>query len=160
METRQYDHQTEKEALWQLKHAFEQELGKADEEKFSKYKDKLTSEYKERYFSWVERCIEDNRDCIRVLLVEDRLEGYIFVLPERLAMIWDGAVLNELYVTPEHRGSGGAQKLLEDALRIARTQSLPMNRLILDVDPDNGRARNFYQKHGFSPWGEMLSRQL
>jgi len=45
-------------------------------------------------------------------------------------------------------------------LSVARDQSLPLDRLVLDVDPDNERARAFYDRWGFEPWGEMVAREL
>jgi GNAT superfamily N-acetyltransferase len=88
------------------------------------------------------------------------LLGYAFVLPESLAYVWDAAVLNELYVVPAARGSGVADDLLDAALDQARGQSLPLDRLVLDVDPANDRARAFYDRRGFEPWGEMVALTL
>jgi GNAT superfamily N-acetyltransferase len=88
------------------------------------------------------------------------LLGYAFVLPESLAYVWDAAVLNELYVVPAARGSGVADDLLDAALDQARGQSLPLDRLVLDVDPANDRARAFYDRRGFEPWGEMVALSL
>lgn len=86
--------------------------------------------------------------------------GYVFVLPETHAMIWDAGVLNELYLAPAHRGEGLADDLLAAAIDVVTGQSLPMDRLVLDVDPDNSRARAFYECHGFEPWGELVVRRL
>jgi len=86
--------------------------------------------------------------------------GYAFLLPERLAMVWDGAVLNELYVAPAWRGTGTADALVGAVVRRAREQTLPMDRLLLDVAPSNERARAFYERHGFEPWGEMVAREI
>lgn len=86
--------------------------------------------------------------------------GYAFLLPADLAMIWDGAVLNELYLVPELRGTGVADALLDAAVDHARGQDLPLDRLLLDVDPANERARAFYERRGFEPWGEVVARDL
>lgn len=88
------------------------------------------------------------------------IAGYVFVLPERLAYIWDAAVVNEIYVAPEWRGTGVADALLEAAVDLAVDQDLPLERLLLDVDPDNERAYAFYERHGFEPWGEIVARKL
>ena len=88
------------------------------------------------------------------------LTGYVFVLPERLALVWDAAVVNELYVAPERRGTGVADDLLAAATDVAREQDLPLDRLLLDVDPGNERARTFYERHGFGHWGEIVARPL
>ncbi|MES3161289.1 MAG: GNAT family N-acetyltransferase [Halorubrum sp.] len=92
--------------------------------------------------------------------VDGEVVGYVFVLPERLSFIWDAAVLNELYVAPEHRGTGVADDLVTAALDVAADQTLPLDRLVLDVDPTNQRARAFYERHGFENWGEMVARPV
>ncbi len=43
---------------------------------------------------------------------------------------------------------------------VAREQDTPLERVVLDVDPDNERARAFYDRWGFEPWGEILARSL
>jgi ribosomal protein S18 acetylase RimI-like enzyme len=86
--------------------------------------------------------------------------GYVFVLPERLAMVWDAAVINELYVAPAHRGTGVADDLVAAAVDLASDQSLPLDRIVLDVDPANERARAFYDRHGFESWGELVARPV
>jgi ribosomal protein S18 acetylase RimI-like enzyme len=75
-------------------------------------------------------------------------------------MVWDAAVLNEIYVAGPRRGTGVADELMEAALAVARGQELPMERIVLDVDRDNERARAFYERYGFEPWGEMVAREL
>jgi len=140
-------------------------------EKADAYDAKLTAAYRERYLAWVERCVADEPVVWLALSgaaeganegaeqAEETL-GYAFLLPERLAMVWDGAVLNELYVRPLARGSGVADALLGAVVERAREQSLPMDRLLLDVDPSNERARAFYRRHDFRPWGETIARKL
>ncbi|MEF8886439.1 MAG: GNAT family N-acetyltransferase, partial [Haloarculaceae archaeon] len=88
------------------------------------------------------------------------LAGYVFVLPESLTYIWDAAVVNELFVRDSYRGTGLADDLMEAALVVAREQDTPLERVVLDVDPDNERARAFYDRWGFEPWGEILARSL
>jgi ribosomal protein S18 acetylase RimI-like enzyme len=166
---------SDRRALWDLKTAFETGLGAGtgDETKTETYAAKLDEAYRRRWLAWVQRCIEDEPRCL--LLAEatetdegpeesdrtaDGVVGYLFVLPERLAFIWDAAVVNELYVAPDWRGTGVADELIEAALAVAREQDLPLDRLLLDVDPDNGRAYAFYERHGFEPWGEIVAREL
>ncbi|MFB6161408.1 MAG: N-acetyltransferase family protein [Haloferacaceae archaeon] len=150
------------DALWGLKRAFELELGSGtgDGEKAARYEAKLTDAYRRRYVAWVGRCVDEEPDCVRVAAADDGAVGYAFLLPASLAMIWDAAVLNEIYVRPAARGSGVADALLDAAVATARAQDLPLDRLVLDVDPDNGRARAFYDRHGFEPWGELVARRL
>lgn len=147
------------DGLWDLKQAFELELGASDEEKKAAYEAKLTKEYRREYLSWVADCVERDPGCLTVA-VDDELIGYAFVLPEAFAFIWDGAVLNELYLRPEYRGSDAATRLATTAFNHARTQSLPIDRILLDVDQTNERARAFYETLGFEPWAEMLGRDL
>lgn len=166
MECRPYEPDRDEAELWRLKTEFERGLGSntGDEEKSAVYDAKLTEAYGERYLDWVRWCLEREPRSVIVADADpersDGLAGYAFVLPERLALIWDAAVLNELYVEPDHRGSGVANALMEAALEVARDQELPLNRLVLDVDPANARARAFYDRLGFEPWGEMVAREL
>lgn len=173
-DVRAYDPDRDREALWALKRAFELELGASGgEEKASTYEGKLDRSYRERYLAWVERCVADE-DCVFVvsevhdLESEDDgldseasgLDGYLFLLPERLAFVWDAAVLNELYVSPDRRGTGLVDELMDRAVEHARGQDLPLDRLVLDVDRENERARAVYDRHGFTHWGEMVARDL
>ncbi|MFB6169121.1 MAG: N-acetyltransferase family protein [Haloferacaceae archaeon] len=149
-------------ALWALKRRFERALGAlGDESKRRAYDEKLDDGYRARYLAWVARCVADE-PCVFVASVaeRDRLVGYVFVLPERLAMLWDAAVVKELYVRPGHRGSGLADDLFERALGVAEAQSLPIDRVVLDVDGSNDRARAFYDRYGFDPWSELMLREL
>ncbi len=180
MTIRAYDPDRDRAPLWRCKRAFELELGGDDAEKRAAYEAKLDDEYRREYLAWVERCVAEDPGLVAVADagghlsgkaddlpdggnrpdVTDRFAGYAFVLPERLAYVWDAAVLNEIYVDPAARATGLADDLLERALAVARDQDLPMDRIVLDVDPDNERARSFYRRHGFEPWGEMVARRL
>lgn len=177
MEVRPYDPERDPEALWELKRRFELELGgdAGDDRKRRRYEAKLDPSYRERYLAWVERCVADDPRCVTVAQprvgeaegdgMGERdgnhvLAGYVFVLPERLSMIWDAAVLNELYVRRPRRGTGLADRLMDAAVELAGEQELPLDRLVLDVDRENERARAFYERHGFSHWGEMVAREL
>lgn len=158
-EVRPYDPETDADELWELKRGFETGLGeKGDEEKADAYDAKLTDEYRERWLAWVARCVADE-PCVLVA-ERETLVGYVFLLPERLAFVWDAAVVNELYLAPEHRGTGLADELFERGIEHARSQDLPLDRVVLDVDRENERARAFYERHGFAHWGEMVAREL
>ncbi|MEZ3163219.1 GNAT family N-acetyltransferase [Halorubrum sp. RMP-47] len=178
VELRPYERERDADGLYAAKIAFERGLGEntGGDGKAAAYEGKLTDEYRERWLDWVDRCVADDPRCVTVAVDEstDRdgdgdgagapaggsVVGYAFVLPERLAMIWDAAVLNELYVAPDHRGTGVADDLIGAALDLAADQDLPLDRLVLDVDPANERARAFYDRHGFESWGEMVARPL
>ena len=169
MDVRPYDPERDPEALWELKRQFELGLGgdTGDDDKQQRYESKLDARYRARYLAWVDQCVAEDPRCVTVAGQSgephgetDTLAGYVFVLPERLSMIWDAAVLNEIYVREDHRGTGLADQLMDAALELAREQDLPLDRLVLDVDRENGRARAFYERHGFSNWGEMVAREL
>ena len=174
VEIRPYDRERDADGLYEAKVAFERGLGEntGGDGKAATYEGKLTDAYRERWLDWVDRCVADDPRCVTVAVDEvtgataeseserGDLVGYVFVLPERLAMIWDAAVLNELYVAPEHRGTGLADELMDAALSVAAEQDLPLDRLVLDVDAANERARAFYDRHGFASWGEMVARPL
>ncbi len=155
-------YQSDADALWDLKRGFELELGEGtgDDGKAATYREKLDDEYRASYLAWVDRCVAENDRCVQLAQRDGAVVGYVFVLPETLSHIWDGAVLNEIFVHEDHRGAGVADDLLEAALSVARDQALPLDRLVLDVDPENERARAFYERWGFEPWGEMVAREL
>ncbi|ELZ96783.1 GNAT family acetyltransferase [Haloferax mucosum ATCC BAA-1512] len=160
------------EAFWNLKRGFELTIGAGTggDDKRSKYEAKLTADYRERYLSWVERCATDDPGCIVVADADasangdgerdSTLVGYAFALPEETTFIWDAAVLNELFVDPAYRGTGVADALMEAVLDHARSQDLPLDRMVLDVDEANERARAFYDRYGFDHWGELVARDL
>ena len=151
------------DALWGLKRGFETGLGTGTggDGKAEAYEAKLTDDYRSRWLSWVDDCTAEAADCVTV--AENgggSLAGYAFVLPESLAFVWDAAVLNEIYVDPDARGTGVADDLMDAALSAARGQDLPLDRMVFDVDRENGRARAFYERYGFEGWGEMVAREL
>ena len=162
MDVRPYDADRDGAELWALKRAFERGLGTLpdDEARAEAYAEKLTDGYRDRYLAWVRRCVEESPDCVQVADAGAGLVGYAFVLPESLAMIWDAAVLNEIYVDPDHRGTGVADGLLEAVLAVVEGQSLPIDRVALDVSSSNDRARAFYERHGFEPWAELVAKYL
>ncbi|WP_255167151.1 GNAT family N-acetyltransferase [Natrononativus amylolyticus] len=161
-DVRPYEPTTDADALWALKREFELGLGgeTGGEEKAEVYAAKLTADYEASYLEWVDRCVAEEPEAVTVAAVEEELVGYAFVLPSSLAHVWDAAVLNELYLEPAHRGSGVADDLMDAVLETAREQELPLDRIVLDVDRENDRAQAFYERHGFSHWGEMVARPL
>lgn len=62
------------------------------------------------------------------------------------------AMLISVYVAPEHRGLGLADRLLDEACAVARTE-LGAGVIELGVHEDNARARAFYARHGFEVTG-------
>jgi GNAT superfamily N-acetyltransferase len=150
------------DALWDLKRGFERELGSTtgDDAKQAVYEGKLDERYRREYLDWVDRCVDETERAIQVVERDGQLAGYVFVLPESLAYIWDAAVLNEIFVREQFRGTSVADELMEAAMSVARQQSLPLDRLVLDVDRKNERAQAFYERWGFDHWGEMVARDL
>ncbi|AEN07285.1 GCN5-related N-acetyltransferase [halophilic archaeon DL31] len=167
MEIRPYE-PADAEGLWQRKRDFELGLGSdtGGDEKRSQYEGKLDADYREEWLEWVERCVAEDERCVTVAVDEsektsaDAVVGYAFVLPESHRFIWDAAVLNELFLSPAHRGTGVADELMTAATDLARDQDLPLDRLVLDVDQENDRAKAFYDRYGFEHWGEMVARDL
>lgn len=166
MPVRSYDSTSDADSLWRLKRAFERGLGSetGDETKATAYAEKLTEEYREGYLEWVDQCIRHDERCVQVATTSQGNDtesiGYAFLLPDSLAYVWDAAVLNEIYVRPEYRGTGLADDLMNAVLTVARDQDLPLDRIVLDVDSGNERARSFYDRYGFDHWGEMVARDL
>ncbi len=159
---RPYDPDRDADVLWECKRAFETGLGSGtgSDGKADRYEGKLTGGYRRRYLDWVARCCDEEPRAVQVAERDDGLDGYVFVLPESHAFIWDAAVLNEIYVRPAARGTGVADDLMDAAVAVAADQDLPLDRLVLDVDAENERAVAFYRRHGFEHWGEMVARDL
>lgn len=118
----------DRDDLWEMKAASEHELeAGSGTEKASRYRGKLTPEYRERYLARVRRCVERDSHSVTGAAggadgdtATDTLAGYAFLLPEELSFVWDAAVLNEIYVQPADRGTGLADGLMEAALVVAR----------------------------------------
>lgn len=160
---REYEGTWDREELWACKRAFELGLGTGtgDDRKRATYESKLDETYRDRWLAWVDRCVAEDPRSVQVAPGDDgSLRGYVFVLPESLCFVWDAAVLNEIYVKPGARGRGVADDLMDAAIEYARDMDLPLERLVLDVDRENPRARRFYEKWGFDHWGEMVARDL
>lgn len=158
---RRYNPREDSDALWNLKKQFELELGRntGGAKKENRYRTKVDETYRDRYLRWAADCVETD-ECIVLAEVDDEAVGYAFVLPERLTMIWDAAVLNELFVEESHRGTTVGTKLMDTVVDIATKQNLPLDRIVLDVDQTNDPAKAFYDRYGFEHWGEMVARPL
>ena len=99
---------------------------------------------------------------------DEYLECYIFECAGELAgyalltksfsqeaggpVVW----LDELYVTPQHRGKGLAREFLS-----FMEQEIPAARYRLEVEPDNKRAASLYRRQGFStlPYIQMVKQK-
>lgn len=58
------------------------------------------------------------------------------------------ALLDELYVVPEHRGNGIGSKLIGELLRMAASDGFDL--IEVNVDEADVDAHRFYARHGFS----------
>ena len=58
------------------------------------------------------------------------------------------ALLEELYVLPEHRGRGAGSALLRSA--VEQFSVAPGRPMELEVDASHREAESFYQRHGFT----------
>jgi ribosomal protein S18 acetylase RimI-like enzyme len=68
------------------------------------------------------------------------------------------AQIHDVYVKPEYRGQGVADRLLAEAERFARREGARVLRLgVLD---GNARARGFYAKRGFREYAHVLTKSL
>jgi ribosomal protein S18 acetylase RimI-like enzyme len=64
-----------------------------------------------------------------------------------------------VYVTPGHRGTGLAGKMLDGVVAWARVEAR-LDRLHLHVHEDNARARSFYRRYGFTETGGSFPYDL
>lgn len=153
---------TDSDGFWELKRGYELSLATrtGGDAKEAAYRDKLDTDYRAGYFEWVRRCVDENPRTVQVAERGGDLVGYVFLLPESLTHVWDAAVLNEIFVVEPYRGTEVADDLMEAALTVAREQEPPIDRLLLDVDPDNDRASAFYDRWGFEHWGDLVVRDM
>ena len=87
-----------------------------------------------------------------VLEVDGRVEGYSL-----LASFWSNELggelctVDEIYVSPAHRGRGHARRILGDLLAGSELWGRLPKAFDLEVTPDNLKARAFYESLGFKP---------
>lgn len=67
------------------------------------------------------------------------------------------ALLEDMVVHPDHRGSGAGSKLLQAAIDLAK--SVGCLRITLLTDQTNESAQRFYKQHGFT-LSEMVPMRL
>lgn len=82
--------------------------------------------------------------------IDGRLAGFVGFYPLRNPKIAHKAILWGMYVRPEARGSGLADAMLDAVLEHARGQ---VEQVMLSVIVSNERARRFYERRGFEPYG-------
>jgi len=82
--------------------------------------------------------------------IDGTLCGIVGFLPLKNPKISHKGLIWGMYVKEEARGSGLAEKILDAVVDYARGE---VEQLLLSVIEDNGRARRFYEKMGFEPYG-------
>lgn len=89
----------------------------------------------------------------RLALNEDAIVGYCMMGALDIDVDDPAALeLHRLYVSPEMKGQGVAQALMDDCLAWARR--LGAHALYLSVWENNARAQAFYKRYGFAHVGE------
>ena len=114
------------------------------------------------------RSLSDPQVAIRLAEGDNGIAGYATIAPNRLPApdAEPGAQdVRQLYVLRPWQGSGVAAQLMAWAIGTARERGAPA--LYLSVWEENGRARRFYQRHGFVhvgdydfPVGNQIDRDL
>ena len=87
-------------------------------------------------------------DVVALLIGEPAIG--VALLTFRPNVWYDGpvALLDELYVAPEHRGQGLGSTLLAAAERVTRDRGGDL--LEINVDGEDVDARRFYERHGYA----------
>jgi ribosomal protein S18 acetylase RimI-like enzyme len=97
---------------------------------------------RERGLADLRRRVAEDLDAIRVVYGDDGLAGFVTVHDDEV---------EQLYVAPEARGTGVADRLLDHAEEIIAER---YDRAWLAVVAANGRARSFYARRGWSDAGD------
>jgi len=82
--------------------------------------------------------------------IGDSLKGFLGFTPLRNPKIAHKGILWGMYIKPDTRGTGLAEAMIEAALAYARGH---VEQVLISVIADNKRARRFYEKMGFEPYG-------
>jgi RimJ/RimL family protein N-acetyltransferase len=82
--------------------------------------------------------------------VDGELAGFLGFTALRNPKIAHKGVMWGMYIRPSARGTGLAKAMVEAALDHARGQ---VEQVLISVITDNARARRFYEKMGFEPYG-------
>jgi len=96
-----------------------------------------------------------------VLDLENRASGYALVIP-----YWSNElggeidVIDEIYVDPEHRGRRHATTLIEALATGVQPLASTNVALVLEITPDNHRARRLYERLGFKSSNLTMRRLL
>ena len=82
--------------------------------------------------------------------LDGRLRGFVGFYPLKNAKISHKGIMWGMYVAEEARGTGLAEAMVETVVDYARDK---VEQIVLSVIADNERAKRFYKKMGFEPYG-------
>ncbi len=82
--------------------------------------------------------------------IDGALCGFVGFFPLKNPKISHKGLMWGMYVKEEARGSGLAEKIVDAVVDYARDE---VEQLLLSVIDDNARAKRFYEKMGFEPYG-------
>lgn len=99
----------------------------------------------------------DGRDSL-VLTENGTPVGTACVCPSRWPDWPDFGEVVSLYLLPEYMGRGYGGPLLEAAVETLAGRGF--RDVLLWVLEENGRARRFYEKHGFCPAGDFMEQEI
>lgn len=103
---------------------------------------------------WVPILTDPQYDSL-VLLDGESYAGTAAVCPARDTCLYGYGELVSLYLLPDYWGTGGGTELLAAALTHLRQRGY--SAIYLWVLEENGRARRFYEKHGWRDSGERTA---
>ena len=114
------------------------------------------------YLRYVDAECAAHNGCVIMAHIGARAAGFVSVVAATHGESADDpapfAWIHDIYVKPEHRGSGVAIMLMAEAERFARAEGAHVLRLgVLD---GNERARRFYARHGFREYTHVLTKSL
>jgi ribosomal protein S18 acetylase RimI-like enzyme len=119
-----------------------------------------------RYLDILRKTLVENHGIILVALSNDRPVGLIIghvvdePWPVETADSTVYAYISDIFILPEHRGSGLANLLFQAVAEHFRALPLQLKRLRVNVLAGNGIACAAYEKAGFSPYEVMYERSL
>lgn len=93
--------------------------------------------------------------------IDDEVIGYLLFEVRDTPPIFTrerDCALDQLYVEPEHRGKGIAQKLLDRAVRIGKERGAET--IVLTIDAANEGAIEFFEDLGYDIWRHHMYKPL
>ena len=113
--------------------------------------------------STIERCRELIRDGHYAAIIGEyeNMPVAVVTFTETYALYAGGkiGVIQEFYISPEHRGSGVGSSLIEQVKKYGKQQGWSCIELCTPPLPEFERTLNFYQKNGLTPVGGRKMRQ-